>query len=419
MGLILFSLTIAASLKERPDLVLTAVILGAWTFSLIYIVEFLTSYIAAFIVDGKIDFRLLFPHFGNIRFFNQFQIWLIPIVLAPLVMLKINNRATCFSLYLISGLWITILITSQSRGAQLAVILALIITIGVYGPASRRLLKVSMTTIGIGISFYLLLFKLIPNFISFLLEKNIASTNLVRVVDKSESSVVRLQLLKQSFTHILENPIFGIGPMHTAYYPGQHAHPHNSLLQICSEFGIPFCLLSAGLLAIFIWRWIRFSKISKKSNTQQQTFSSIYQSKLENNQQLGIALFFSLIAGLIYSLVSGVFVMPMSQTMLFITVGLMIGLLNAQGVQASSISTFKSVSLQIMVGILAIGLLLTTLPHLTTRVLHPFFATYMPEYTVGPRYWELGGLLQQPASDALFHYEHPALKNPKVDFPGQ
>jgi O-antigen ligase len=419
MGLLALSLTLAATTLGMPKLILSALIFGTWTFSIIYEIEFITSYIAAYIVDGKIDFRLLFPHYGNIRFFNQFQIWLIPLSLAPLLMFNIKKRAVLNALYLLSGLWITLLITTQSRGAQLSILLALLITYLVYGEASKTLLKICFKVIGIGILSYLFLFKLIPNLISLISEQNVLSTNLVRLVENQDSSQVRIQFLENSIEYILANPILGIGPMHYAYYPGQNAHPHNSILQICAEFGIPFFLLLTSLLLIFIRKWIQYSKNNIQFDSQQKSLSAKHQFKVENNPQLLIILFFTLMSGLLYSMFSGVLVMPMPQTMLFIILGIMIGLLNTQSIQTFSISTFKSVSIQIMTGILAIGLILTILPHLTTRVLHPFFATYLPEYTAGPRYWEIGGLIQQPAPHTPFYYEHPALSNPKVDFADQ
>lgn len=409
LSLAMLALAIAATVVELKNLIFIFLILATWIFIFFYEVKFLTSYIAAIIVDHHINFQLLFPHFGNVRFFNQFQIWLLPISLTPLLILKINNKTVLYLLYLMSGIWITIFITTQSRGAQLSFLFGLIITLIVYGKTSKQVLKITSIASGFGTSIYLVLFQLIPNTIPFFSKQAIGSSNLTRFTDSQDSFLVRMQLWKNAFGYIQEHPILGISPMHFAYYPGQHAHPHNSVLQIASEFGLPFAFISASLLVIFIFKWLQFSTLDKNSLTKPATIQNIQDLNIWNNQQVSIMLFFALISGLIYSTVSGIFVMPMAQTMMAIIIGLMIGVRNTQVAFAATIGTFRSVSIQIMAGMIAIGLLLSILPHLTTRVLNPFFATYLPQHTVGPRYWEIGGLLQEPAPYTPFYYKHPAL----------
>jgi putative inorganic carbon (hco3(-)) transporter len=414
LGLAILALLLASTTVTSPNLSLIVIISSSCIFALIYEIEFLTSYIAALIVDKHINLNLLFPYFSNIRFFNQYQIWLIPLTLSPLVIFKISHKLTQYSLFLLSGLWITVLLTSQSRGAQISILLALCVTLLVYRKSALQLFKTSLIVTIIGSSIFFLLFKIIPSLLLFITNNKFISISLTRFTKAQESSNIRIALWEKAVDFIQSHPFLGIGPMHYAYYPGQHNHPHNSALQIASEFGLPFFILSVLLLISFILYWIKISK--KEVNCLNISFSSItiFGAEVVNNQKIWAIFFFSLTSGLIYSMVSGVFVMPMSQSIMAIIFGVMIGLANNNSQTQREKSIFHSISFQIVTGALAIGLLLAVLPHMTTRVLNPFFATYRPTQTAGPRYWELGGLIQQPASNTPFSYEHSALTPPRT-----
>jgi O-antigen ligase len=113
---------------------------------------------------------------------------------------------------------------------------------------------------------------------------------------------------------ITEHPWLGVGPMHFAHYTGHlhiAAHPHDWLLQIGAEWGLPalLCLLIAvalGLRALLRAR----ARIDRDDTANQAIFA---------------ALSVGAVAILVDGLVSGIFVMPQSQLAIALYLGCAIG----------------------------------------------------------------------------------------------
>ena len=101
--------------------------------------------------------------------------------------------------------------------------------------------------------------------------------------------------------------------MHYAWYNPSNGHPHNSLLQLAAEFGLPATIIILSIAGYSIYCWL------KKFNVHSlQTASS-------SDSNLAILLFFTIITNAAYSLVDGVIVTPISQVLMFTMIGLMIG----------------------------------------------------------------------------------------------
>jgi hypothetical protein len=128
----------------------------------------------------------------------------------------------------------------------------------------------------------------------------------------------RLTLWPKVFLESLNKPIIGHGPMafasrQTDFFRG---HPHNSILQLFYEFGYPVTLLILTGLFYGLRGWVK------------QTKSKLKETNKNTNEEKIIRISFSvaLLGGLIYSLFSGVVVMPFSQLWLVIIIGSMVGL---------------------------------------------------------------------------------------------
>jgi O-antigen ligase len=395
--------TVAVLVRQYPKQTFYSIIISAWLFIIIYEIKFLTSYFAAWMVDHYLNYNLLFPHFGNVRFFNQFQIWLIPFSLAPLLFFKNLRTKHKIFVYAVSSLWITILFATQSRGALLAVITSLIVILIIYQRNSWQLIKSMLISSGLAVGLYLVLFNLVPKIIAFISDTR--TTNISEIVIRQGSFQDRIDLWHRAIDFTVEAPFFGIGPMHFAYYPNPNAHPHNSLLQITAEFGVPFTIILSLLLAFFAFKWIKFARagfIINDDNGITPDRSFLYKA--------GIVTFWSFISGITYSMVSGVLVMPLPQTMLFVCLGLLLGILPRPPQRGPS-KGWQPYLIQIVAGTILIGLAYTVTPHLSNRILTPFFGTYLPTHTRGPRYWELGGLVQKPSTLTPFSYSDPRLEH--------
>ena len=193
----------------------------------------------------------------------------------------------------IAALWWGIAFANAAKGTLLGLLGAGILIFLIYRRSSIKWLITQLLVIISGFFIYLFLF--IP-FTTFTYPTN--------------SILGRWPLWQQAVHLILAHPLLGAGPMHYSYYMNPiAAHPHNSLLLIASEWGIPVLVL---VLVLFFW--------GLKSWIKRQD------SRLRGNDRiLSFALTASLIAASIHSLVSGILVMPLSQVMLCIIVGWMLG----------------------------------------------------------------------------------------------
>jgi O-antigen ligase len=188
----------------------------------------------------------------------------------------------------------------------------------------------------------------------------------------------RISLWKQAWSMIQTYPWLGVGPMHYAWYPNAiAAHPHNSILQLAAEWGLPATLLLLSLAVYGMFCWLqRFNPITLQAT---------------NNQHLAVVLFFTLIANACYSMVDGVIVMPLSQVMMAVILGLMLGLYNDN--QLTKKTKHFNFIRRLFAAIVLIGLVWSVLPELLPRLLGNEQMIPKGYQTVGPRFWQEGGII--------------------------
>ena len=103
----------------------------------------------------------------------------------------------------------------------------------------------------------------------------------------------------------ISSPLLGLGPMHFATLGSEvGAHPHNWPLQIASEWGLPALALLAFAL---VWSVVRASDSMGLSS------------------DFSIAALLAAAVALVYGLVDGIFVMPVSQTASALVLGFWLG----------------------------------------------------------------------------------------------
>lgn len=102
------------------------------------------------------------------------------------------------------------------------------------------------------------------------------------------------------------HPWFGVGPMHFASLKSKiAAHPHQAILQLTSEWGIPAFLLIATAVVLWLRRAYGIARCQEGTE----------------NSAIQWCILFSLTSSLVQSMVDGVLVMPYPQIWLAITVG--------------------------------------------------------------------------------------------------
>jgi hypothetical protein len=104
-------------------------------------------------------------------------------------------------------------------------------------------------------------------------------------------------------------------------------------------------------------------------------------------------LFFTLAANACYSLVDGVIVMPMSQVMMAVVVGLMLGVYSDTKTQRpEEIKTGQFLAYRFFAGIVLVTLIWSALPDALPRLTGDYQMIPINLKVVGPRFWHDGGI---------------------------
>ncbi len=300
-------LSIATAYIVAPNECQKIILFSIITLVLIQTTSVLTAYTVAITSNYNWHPHDLFLGFSNIRFFNQLQSWTLPLIVLPLILYAQKNKGYFAGILLISACWWLLLLISGSRGTMLAIIITMITSLVIYQKHAITWLRLQVIAAATGIALYTLLFYIVP----FMLATEISDTPIM----SSSSANARFYLWERSWLFIQQNPFLGIGPMHYACDPQNlvAAHPHNSILQIAAEWGVLAAVITLFIFLYGLYFWVKRNYQAAPKET----------SKSLNIQ---IALFASLIAGTTHSLFSGVIVMPVSQTMMTLIIGWMIGI---------------------------------------------------------------------------------------------
>lgn len=300
------ALFVARLYRENGEIFVKYLTYALWASILLYMTSFYTGYITALAVKKTLTWPFPFYGFSNIRLFQQYQLWGLGLLCLPLLAFDLKKNVRFWFQFALACWWI-LLFYAASRGVTLSWIIAIVATAIVYKKIAWGFLRIQLTTAIAGLCAYQLLFKIIPNLLTSSSNAVVASTIF------RDTFSDRTDLWKAAYVMIDNFPLLGVGPMHFYFYNTFGTHPHNSVLQIASEWGLPASLIILALTGYCFYCWL------KKFNASQLDTNT----KLDKN--LSIILFFTIISGSSYSLVEGVIVMPISQVLMFTTIGLMIG----------------------------------------------------------------------------------------------
>ena len=371
------SCTIARTVAaEREDTRIFSIILMS---VINYVVMFCGLFIVLFFLapftQNIFAKQIFFPGFVNIRFFVQYQIWIIPLLTMPLVNVQ-KFRWWVPLLILLASIWWAFVFYNASRGEFIALAIAAIAIWFIFRQEANRWFFIQLAMIIGGLILYQIIFKLLLR-----LPYEFAFSR------TSDDATDRVANLKQAFHLIHDHPWLGAGPMHFAYYPppGFFTHPHNSILALASEWGIPATLIILFLFFCGFSAWIRLFSFK---TFQGKIFS-------DKTKVLLMSLTASSVAGFFYSLVDGVFTMPMGQFTSMVFVGWMIGVYQRYAVKMDVLE--MRLFLRILVPIFLIfslvvmwGIVAPMLPNLSLNELlwlgqHPEAGTMLH-----PNFWIQG-----------------------------
>lgn len=308
-------------------------------------------------------------NFANIRIFNHYQTWTLPLLAGGVFALPRRRRILKGGLFGITALWWALVFASNVRGTLVALLVAAVgVGLLFRGRAKKWLFVVGASVLG-GVALYYLLFS---------------GGSAPPVVEKFEDASQypwRIQRWLTSLEMAWAHPWIGAGPMHFAWPPfrfASGASPHNTLMQWLAEWGIPATLLMSGLTVWGGWSWMR------------QERDAAGRDEAASNA-VRVALVAAVLAGAAHSMVSGLTLAPLSQMLLVLVGGWAWGRYRHDGDDSSSSFSrwAHAVLCAVLLGsTLVVGSSLKDLAQARER--RAAFLQSVERNALSPRYWTQG-----------------------------
>lgn len=271
----------------------------------IYIFHALIIYVLALVGHVQPNEQALTPGFDNFRFLNHMQTISLPLL--GLLTLRMRNPAYRGMWWRMTALWWMLLFVSGGRGAVVGVLAGVLVAGVLLRKTAWAWCRLMVLTAAAGLVAYVVLYLVVPWCFGL---KPFGFLQEVAQRSVSNPASGRLDLWKSALQMIADHPVLGIGPLHYAHFARDahtNAHPHNWVLQIGSEWGVPALLCMMAALAFAFRRlWQTGSRLAAND---------------ANNQLMFVALLGTGSAIVIDGLVSGLLVMPTSQLWIALYLG--------------------------------------------------------------------------------------------------
>lgn len=314
LWLVLFAvLTAIAALRSRLGDHFDQAMIAMLAFILLVYLLVVSGYVVQALAGARdLDFRKLFVNFNHLRFFNQFQSWTLPLAVVPLLYAAQRGWGVLkWLLFAAAANWWALLFISGGRGALVAVAAATLLVVLLFKRRLAAWLKWQSAAALSGLLFFLLVTQLLPALVARVYENPPLSRT---------SLSGREDLWMRALSMIADHPLLGVGPLHySCTEPALAAHPHNALLQISAEWGLPAALLIVALLLLLFYRAIVLTRRSPVTPTA---------------HDLAPPLLVALFAAALHAQFSGIIIMPISQVMLVVVGGWVWGVLSPARTEA-------------------------------------------------------------------------------------
>lgn len=255
-------------------------------------------FFAAMNLGNGVHLDVFMLGYANPRFASALYAVLMPFVAAVAVDQREHHSLRVAALMSLSLLW-TINLGLGTRGIWFAFGLAapaLLMLIG--GRALIRIIGANVLAAAIGSLVFIGLMA-VPG------SEGSAATVSQLSVERLQTLTSREVLWALSWEAIVRHPLLGLGPMHFATLESHvGAHPHNWLLQVAAEWGLP-------ALAVLLFGLLTTARALRHARTLESGYS--------REAVLAVSV------TLAYGLVDGNLVLPVSQTTSALALGLAIG----------------------------------------------------------------------------------------------
>ncbi len=364
---------VAHGVQQQPQLTARSLVGIALLSVGLYAVQFAVGFILSLMSTEIVAWPDGFIGFSNIRHFNQFQTWTLPLLVVPLLGNPSRSRGLRMGAGALTALWWALIIASNVRGTVLAMGVAAIAVGMLFRHQAYPWLRYQAMGLVAGGALYFVLFYLLQGMEPMLVDR----------LSSGSQYAGRIEYWQAAAAMIAESPILGAGPMHFAWPPnyfGAGAHPHNALVQWVAEWGIPSALLLVGLVGWGFIAWIRQSK----------------RVMFRRTAPIRIALTAALVAGAAHAMVSGIIVMPVSQIWGVLVIGTVWGLyLSVDRARTRWVPRTRAKVAQLaFCGLLAVSVAVVSwqsvdgIQHMQER--RGAFLESVDRNLLSPRYWQQG-----------------------------
>ena len=308
----------------------------------VYSLRLLVMYLIALATGFQMDLHSLAVSFSNVRFLNHTQTALLPLIVLLFLQAPRGSglRKTWWTL---TAFWWALLFVSEARATLLALLVCCVTVMALRRSHAREFIVMMMWTALAGLLIYSTVFVMLPLALG-MQPIGMLSNAVARTIANPSSD--RNLLWTLAWQLINAHPWLGVGPQHFAHegarlYVG--AHPHDWLLQIATEWGIPALLCLLGTVAVGLRALIRSGARLDTADLP--------------NQQILVALLVACTAVFVDGLFSGVLVMPQSRLAIALVLGMACGWVRMQSGEEQRVATGRSfIARAILCGLVAAGL---------------------------------------------------------------
>ena len=313
--------------------------------------------------------------FNNVRVFSDCQTAVICVL--PWALSRVwSSSLLRAGAWCLAGCYTALAFVAGSRSlmyGQLAACAALVLLLGWNNVAAYMYGQLRLWLLGGTV--YVLLFVLYP---AVFFDEKVTSWagSLLR-----HDSSGRLDLWASAAKMALENPWFGIGPMHFAAVLNPiAASPHNQVFQVMAEFGIVAAILFVFLFSHWLFAVRRGMRFTQPSMT-------------DDARVFSVSIFAALLALLAQSCVSPVFNNPHSQILLIFFGGMLGQYIKwpGNGLKQSIRCPVVVLAALVALGVFAVSCLPWAL-HIEERNACHFRSSNRPSPHLAPRFWQQGWL---------------------------
>jgi O-antigen ligase len=379
--LYLFALMIAEEIRQGGSAVALRLIQIVAFICALHSIHFCVAYASGFALGIPLDSGDFTMGFSNVRFFNHTQTPILPLMVLLCCVTPRNSRLR-WLWWLLTAYWWMAIFATTGRGTLVGMIGGGIAVAVLCRRFAIPYIKAAMLTALLGLLAYFIMLVAIPTLTGGTAFGAFASAVERTAADPASN---RFVLWRRAIELILQHPWIGVGPMHFAHHAGDlhtGAHPHDWIMQITSEWGIPAFLCLCGTLMYGFYALLRAGRRLAAGDAMNQGICS------------------ALIAGgatiLTDGLVSGLFVMPQSQLAVVLYLGCAIGWCRAQaggGQVVAPPDPIRRAGISTLVAAAAVCLVTVVWPDISARYNDQPMRSGLEALNTGinwPRLWHAG-----------------------------